>query len=67
VQTVAPGKWIEVSTPGKLERIRTIDLAGKNLTARVAGDVKAGDWVTVITKTDNDGRKSVTVEHAKKR
>jgi hypothetical protein len=60
-----PGKWIEVSSPGKIERVRTIDLTGKNLTAHVASDVKVGEWVTVVANTDNDGRKTVVVERAK--
>ena len=66
VEGYEAGKWIKVSSPGKIERIRTIDLIGKNLTAQVGGDIKTGQWVTVVTKTDNDGRKSITVGPAKR-
>jgi hypothetical protein len=65
VEGYEAGKWIKVSAPGKIERIRTIDLMGKNLTAHVPSDVKVGLWVSVVTKTDNDGRKTVSVEAAK--
>src|SRR2546426_3894225 len=45
VEGYQQGKWIDVSTPGKIEGIRKIDLTGRNLTAHVASDVNAGDWV----------------------
>ena len=48
-----------------MEGIRKIDLTGKNLTAHIPSDIKVGEWVNVIMKTDNDGHKTVTVEHSK--
>ncbi|HJZ97030.1 MAG TPA: hypothetical protein VKE70_11040 [Candidatus Solibacter sp.] len=65
VEEFQPSKSITVTTPGKVESTRTIDLTGKNLTAHVAAGVKAKDWVTVTTKTDRDGHKTITVERAK--
>ncbi len=58
-------KWIKVSTPGKTEGSRTVDLSGNNLTANVPSDIKVGDWVSVSEKTDNNGHKTVTVERSK--
>src|SRR5436190_20370773 len=40
VEAYEPGKWIRVSTPGKSEGSRAVDLQGKNLTAHVNSDVK---------------------------
>ena len=62
VEGYEAGKWIRVSTPGKIERVRTIDLIGKNLTAHGPSGVKTGSWVTVTTKTDKDGNKTISVE-----
>lgn len=65
VEGFEAGKWIRVSAPGKIERVRTIDLTGKNLTAHVSSGIKTGSWVTVVTKTDNDGNKTISVEPRK--
>ena len=62
VEDYQPAKSITVSTPGKTESTRTISLIGKDLTAHVDSSVKAGRWVRVTTKTDNNGHKTVTVE-----
>jgi len=61
VEGYEAGKWIKVSAPGKIERVRTIDLTGKNLTAHVPSGVKTGSWVTVTTKTDKDGNHTISV------
>ena len=65
VEQYQPGKWIRISTPGKTEGSRTIDLAGSNVTAQVAPNVKSGDWVSITEKTANNGHKTVRVEHSK--
>lgn len=65
VESYEPGKSIKVTTPGKLESSRTVDLQGKNLTAHVTSSIKNGSWVTIIEKTDNNGHKTVTVTPAK--
>src|SRR5438270_3670232 len=65
VEEFQANKSITVSTPGKVESTRTIDLTGKNLTAQVVKGIKANDWVSVTTVTDNNGHKTVTVGRAK--
>jgi hypothetical protein len=64
VQGYEKNKSIEITVPGKTETSRTIDLTGKDLTARVAPNVKVGDWVKLVQKTDNSGKKAVTVEES---
>jgi hypothetical protein len=33
----------------------------------VASNVKVGDWVSVTEKTDNSGKKTITIQHSKQR
>jgi Ni/Co efflux regulator RcnB len=56
------GKSLKITTPGKSEGTRTIDLNGRNLTANIGSDVKVGEWVSVTEYTDNNGHKTVTVK-----
>jgi hypothetical protein len=65
VEGYEPGKWIRVSTPGRVEGSRNIDLQGKDVTARVNSDVKTGTWVRVVERTDASARKIITVEPQK--
>ena len=67
VDSYESGKWIKVSTPGKTEGTRTVDLQGKDVTAKVNPAVKAGMWVSVVEKTDANGHKTITVEPSKHR
>jgi hypothetical protein len=62
VEAYDTGKSIKVSTPGKSEGSRTIDLTGSNLTANVNFTGKLGDWVKVVETTDNNGHKNVTIQ-----
>src|SRR5437660_10297133 len=65
VEEYTPGKSIKVSVPGKIVNSRTFDLDDKDLTAQVASNVKVGDWVTVMEKTDKNGKKPVQIQHSK--
>ena len=65
VETFEPNKWIKVSTPGKIEGTRNIDLQGKDITAKVNPAVKEGMWVSVVEKTDANGHKTIAVEPSK--
>jgi hypothetical protein len=57
VEEYEPGKWIRISTPGKTEGSRTVDLQGKDVTAHVNSGVKKDAWANVIQKTDSNGHK----------
>jgi hypothetical protein len=61
VEGYEPGRSIKVSVPGIILTSKTFDLTGKDLTAKVPGSVKVGDWVHVHETTDKHGRKAVTV------
>jgi hypothetical protein len=61
VETYEPGKSIKVTVPGKIVSTKSFDLDDKNATVNVASNVKNGDWVSVVEKTDNNGHKTVTV------
>jgi hypothetical protein len=65
VEAYEPGKSIKISTPGKIESDRTIELQGKDVTARVNSSIKKGSWVIVLTKTDENGHKTITLEPSK--
>jgi hypothetical protein len=65
VEAYEPGKWIRISTPGKTEGSRTIDLQGKDVTAHVNSGVKKDAWVSVVQKTDSNDHKTITVEPTK--
>lgn len=65
VEAYEPSKSIRISTPGKIEGDRTVDLQGKDVTAHVNSSVKTGAWVSVLTKTDDTGHKTITVEPSK--
>jgi hypothetical protein len=65
VEAYEPGKSITISTPGKTEGSRTIDLQGKDVTAHVNSGVKKDVWVSVVQKTDTNDHKTITVQPAK--
>jgi hypothetical protein len=62
VESYEPGKSINVTIPGKVVSTKTFDLNSKEETVSVASSVKAGEWVSVVEKTDNNGHKTVTVK-----
>jgi hypothetical protein len=62
VESYEPGKSIKVTIPGKIVSTKSFDLDSKDATVNVAADVKAGGWVSVVERTDNNGHKTVTVK-----
>ena len=67
VESYEPGKSIKVSVPGKVVSTKSFDLDGKDVTANVAPNVKVGEWVAVVEKTDNNGHKTVSVKPSTKK
>jgi hypothetical protein len=65
VEEYEPGKSIKISTPGKSEGTRTYDLSASDTKAHVASNVKVGEWVSVKEKTDNSGKKMLTISRSK--
>ncbi len=65
VEKYQPGQSITITTPGHPEGTRTIDLTNKNETPKIASSVKVGEWVSVVEKTDRNGRKTITVKPSK--
>jgi hypothetical protein len=65
VEAYEPGKWIRISTPGKTEGSRTVELQGKDITVHVNPGMKKDAWASVVEKTDANGHRTVTVELAK--
>jgi hypothetical protein len=64
VEGFEPGKSIKVSVPGTLVTTKSFDLSGNDITSNVASGIKVGDWVRVREKTDNNGHKTVSVDHS---
>jgi hypothetical protein len=64
VEGFEPGKSIKVSVPGTVVTTKSFDLSGKDITSNVASGIKVGDWVRVREKTDNNGHKTVSVDHS---
>jgi len=62
VESYEPGKSIRVTVPGKTASTKSFDVDSKDTTVNVASDVKTGEWVSVVEKTDSNGHKSVTVK-----
>jgi biotin carboxyl carrier protein len=62
VESYEAGKSIKVTVPGTLVSTKSFDLDNKDTTVNVASNVKAGDWVSVVEKTDSNGHKTVTVK-----
>ncbi len=58
-------KSMKITTPGKSEGTRTIDLTAKDQTTKISPGVKVGDWVSVVEKTDKNGHKTVTIKPSK--
>jgi hypothetical protein len=58
-------KSIKITTPGKSEGTRTIDLTAKDQTTKIAPGVKVGDWVSVVERTGKNGRKTLTIKPSK--
>ena len=67
VESYEPGKSIKVSVPGKIVSTKSFDLDGKDMTATVAPNVKTGEWVSVVEKTDVSGHKTLTVKPSTKK
>ena len=67
VESYEPGKSIKVSVPGTIVSTKSFDLASKDVTASVAPNIKVGEWVSVVEKTDNNGHKTVTVKPSTKK
>ena len=65
VEEYTPGKSIKVSVPGKIIDTKTFDLADKDVMSHVASNIKVGDWVSVMEKTDKNGKKHLQVQHSK--
>ncbi len=61
VESYEPGKSIKVTVPGKIASTKSFDLDAKDETVHVASNVKTGEWVSVVEKTDPNGHKTVTV------
>ncbi len=64
VESYEAGKSINVTVPGTVSSTKTFDLQGKDITAHVPANVKVGEWVKVVEKTDNNNHKTVTVSHS---
>jgi hypothetical protein len=62
VESYEPGKSIKVTVPGKTASTKSFDLDSKDMTVNVASNVKTGEWVSVVEKTDNNGHKTITVK-----
>ena len=62
VESYEPGKSIKVTVPGKIISTKSFDLESKDATVSVAPNVKSGEWVSVVEKTDANGHKTVTVK-----
>jgi len=62
VESYEAGKSIKVTVPGAIVSTKSFDLDSKDATVSVAPNVKVGEWVSVVEKTDNDGHKTVTVK-----
>jgi hypothetical protein len=62
VEAYEPGKSIKVTVPGKIISTKSFELDNKDATVNVAPNVKTGEWVSVLEKTDANGHKTVTVK-----
>ena len=62
IESYDPGKSIKVTVPGKLITTKSFDLDDKNTTVDVASNLKVGEWVSVVEKTDSNGHKTITVK-----
>lgn len=66
VESYDPGKSIKVTIPGKIVSTKSFDLNTKDWTYHVARNLKAGQFVEVIEKTDNAGHKTLSVQPSSK-
>ena len=66
IETYEPGKTLKVTVPGKIVQSKSFDLNSKDWTYHVAKGLKAGQWVSIVEKTDNNGHKTLTVSHSSK-
>ena len=62
VESYEAGKSIKVTVPGKIVSTKSFDLDSKDATVNVAPNLKVGEWVSVVEKTDANGHKTVTVK-----
>lgn len=67
IESFEPGKAIKVTVPGKVASTKSWDLDKKDWTYHVAPNLKPGQWVMVSEKTDNNGHKTLTVQHSTKK
>jgi len=62
IESYEPGKSIKVTVPGKLITTKSFDLDAKDTTVNAAPNLKIGEWVSVVAKTDSNGHKTITVK-----
>jgi hypothetical protein len=62
VESYEAGKSIKVTAPGAIVHTKSFDLESKDATFTVASNVKVGEWVSVVEKTDANGHKTVTIK-----
>jgi len=64
IESYDAGKSLKVTVPGKLVSTKSWDLDNKDWTYHVPPSLKVGDWVTVTEKADDNGHKTLTVQHS---
>ena len=62
IESYEPGKSIKVTVPGKIITTKSFDLDARDTTVNAAPNLKIGEWVSVVEKTDSNGHKTVTVK-----
>jgi hypothetical protein len=62
VESYEAGKSIKVTVPGKIVSTKSFDLDSKDATVNISPNIKVGEWVSVVEKTDANGHKTVTVK-----
>jgi hypothetical protein len=65
IEEYTMGKSIKITTPGKTEGTKTYALDTKDETYHLPSNLKVGDWVSITEKTDNHGKKVMTIAHSK--
>ena len=67
IESYDPNKSLNISTPGKTASTKSFDLTKSDETRKIASNLKVGDWVSVMEKTDNNGHKTLTIEKSTKK
>ena len=62
IESYDPGKSIKVTVPGKIISTKSFDLDDKDTTVNAASNLKVGEWVSVVSRTDSNGHKTITVK-----